>query len=313
MKLLPSFLLAAALLLAGSAQAQTKIKTKSSAGKEKITVSTTGQSGVGVTLANLDRSVAPCDDFFRFANGNWMKNNPIPASETGWGSFNQLRDRNRGVARRILEKAAADRTAKPGSNMQKVGDFYAAAMDSVAVEKAGLKYLQPRLNQISAIQDVAGVQAYLANPKNIGKGWYGFGVGQDGKNSSVYAVQLRQGGLTLPNRDFYLKEDARSKTIRAAYRTYQTNLFKLLGDDQATAEKNADAVTRLETRMAKASRDPVALRDRESNYNKMSVDKAVADYPNLNLPLRLKESGLSGAKEIIVGQPDYLKEASAML
>ena len=300
-------------LVAGAAQAQTKIKTKSSAGKEKITVSTTGQSGVGVTLANLDRSVAPCDDFFRFANGNWMKNNPIPASETGWGSFNQLRDRNRGVARRILEKAAADRTAKPGSNMQKVGDFYAAAMDSVAVEKAGLKYLQPRLNQISAIQDVAGVQAYLANPKNIGKGWYGFGVGQDGKNSSVYAVQLRQGGLTLPNRDYYLKEDARSKTIRAAYRTYQTNLFKLLGDDQATAEKNADAVTRLETRMAKASRDPVALRDRESNYNKMSVDKAVADYPNLNLPLRLKESGLSGAKEIIVGQPDYLKEASAML
>ncbi|GAB2711812.1 peptidase M13 [Hymenobacter frigidus] len=300
-------------LVAGAAQAQTKIKTKSSAGKEKITVSTTGQSGVGVTLANLDRSVAPCDDFFRFANGNWMKNNPIPASETGWGSFNQLRDRNRGVARRILEKAAADRTAKPGSNMQKVGDFYAAAMDSVAVEKAGLKYLQPRLNQISAIQDVAGVQAYLANPKNIGKGWYGFGVGQDGKNSSVYAVQLRQGGLTLPNRDYYLKEDARSKTIRAAYRTYQTNLFKLLGDDQATAEKNADAVTRLETRMAKASRDPVALRDRESNYNKMSVDKAIADYPNLNLPLRLKESGLSGAKEIIVGQPDYLKEASAML
>ena len=300
-------------LAAGAAQAQTKIKTKSSAGKEKITVSTTGQSGVGVTLANLDRSVAPCDDFFRFANGNWMKNNPIPASETGWGSFNQLRDRNRSVARRILERAAADRTAKPGSNMQKVGDFYAAAMDSVAVEKAGLKYLQPRLNQISAIQDVAGVQAYLANPKNIGKGWYGFGVGQDGKNSSVYAVQLRQGGLTLPNRDFYLKEDARSKTIRAAYRTYQTNLFKLLGDDQATAEKNADAVTRLEIRMAKASRDPVALRDRESNYNKMSVDKAVADYPNLNLPLRLKESGLSGAKEIIVGQPDYLKEASAML
>ncbi|GAA3963491.1 M13 family metallopeptidase [Hymenobacter antarcticus] len=300
-------------LVAGAAQAQTKIKTKSSAGKDKTTVSTTGQSGVGVTLANLDRSVAPCDDFFRFANGNWMKNNPIPASETGWGSFNQLRDRNRSVARRILEKAAADRTAKPGSNMQKVGDFYAAAMDSVAVEKAGLKYLQPRLSQISAIQDVAGVQAYLANPKNIGKGWYGFGVGQDAKNSSVYAVQLRQGGLTLPNRDFYLKEDARSKTIRAAYRTYQINLFKLLGDDQAMAEKNADAVTRLETRMAKASRDPVALRDRESNYNKMTVDKAVADYPNLNLPLRLKESGLSGAKEIIVGQPDYLKEASAML
>ena len=301
-------------LAAGAAQAQTKIKTKTSAGKTKTVVPMpTGQTGVGVTLANLDRSVAPCDDFFRFANGTWMKNNPIPASETGWGSFNQLRDRNRNVARRILDKAAADRTAKPGSNMQKVGDFYAAAMDSVAVEKAGLKYLQPRLNQINAIQDVAGVQRYLADPRNIGKGWYGLGVGQDSKNSTVYAVQLRQGGLTLPDRDFYLKDDTRSKNIRAAYRTYQMNLFKLLGDDQATAEKNADAVTRLETRLAKASRDRVALRDRESNYNKMTVDQAVASYPNLNLPLRLQESGLSGAREIIVGQPDYLKEASAMM
>ncbi|GAB3294498.1 M13 family metallopeptidase [Hymenobacter humi] len=302
-------------LVAGAAQAQqTKIKTKSSAGKTKTTLpAIPGQSGVGVTLANLDRSVAPCDDFFQFANGTWIKNHPIPAAETSWGSFIELRDRNRGVARRILEKAAADRTAKPGSNMQKVGDFYAAAMDSVAVEKAGLKYLQPRLDQINAIQDLAGVHAYLADPKNIGKGWYSLGVGQDPKNSTQYAVQMRQGGLTLPDRDYYLKDDARSKSIRAAYRTYQVNLFKLLGDDQATAEKNADAVTRIETRMAKASRDRVALRDRESNYNKMTVDQAAAAYPNLNLPLRLKESGLTGAKEVIVGQPEYLKEASAMM
>ena len=129
-------LLAALGLAAGTAQAQTKTKTKSDDGKTKTTVPAGGkQTGVGVDLANLDRSVAPCDDFYRFANGTWMKNNPIPASETGWGSFLQLRDRNRGVARRILEKAAADRTAKPGSNLQKVGDFYAAAMDSAAVER----------------------------------------------------------------------------------------------------------------------------------------------------------------------------------
>ncbi|MDQ2792451.1 MAG: M13 family metallopeptidase [Bacteroidota bacterium] len=307
-------LLAALGLAFGTAQAQTKVKTKSNGVKTKTTVpATTGQSGVGITLANLDRTVPPCDDFYRFANGNWMKNNPIPASETGWGGFNQLRNRNRDIVRGILDKVAADRTAKPGSNAQKVGDFYAAAMDSMAVERAGLKYLQPRLDKISAIQDVAGVQRYLADPKNLGKGWYGFGVGQDPKNSTMYAVQLRQGGLTLADRDYYLKDDARSKTIRAAYRTYQVNTFKMLGDDQATAEKNADAVTRIETRMAKASRDRVALRDRETNYNKMSVAQVAADYPNLNIAQRLKESGLSGAKDVIVGQPEYLKEANAMI
>ncbi|MET4075037.1 M13 family metallopeptidase [Hymenobacter sp. UYCo722] len=307
-------LLAALGLAAGAAQAQTKVKTKSNGVKTKTTVpATPGQSGVGITLANLDRTVEPCDDFYRFANGNWMKNNPIPASETGWGGFNQLRNRNRDVARGILDKVAADRTAKPGSNAQKVGDFYAAAMDSMAVEKAGLKYLQPRLDKINAIQDLADVQRYLADPKNVGKGWYGFGVGQDSKNSTLYAVQVRQGGLTLADRDYYLNDDARSKTIRAAYRTYQVNLFKMLGDDQATAEKNADAVTRIETRMAKASRDRVALRDREKNYNKMTVAQVTAEYPNLDFPLRLKESGLSGAKDIIIGQPDYLKEANAMI
>ena len=301
-------------LAAGAAQAQTKVKTKANGGKTNTTMpATPGQAGVGITLANLDRSVPPCDDFFQFANGTWLKNNPIPASETGWGGFNQLRNRNRDIVRGILDKTAADRTAKPGSNAQKVGDFYAAAMDSAAVDRAGLKYLQPRLAKINAIQDVAGVQRYLADPKNYGKGWYGMGVGQDPKNSAQYAVQLRQGGLTLPDRDYYLKDDARSKTIRAAYRTYQVNLFKLLGDDQATAERNADAVTRMETRMARASRDRVALRDRDKNYNKMSVAQAAAEYPNLDLPLRLKESGLSGAQDLIIGQPDYLKEANAMM
>ncbi len=306
---------AAALLGLGTgvAQAQTKIKTKSSsAGKQKTTVAVP-TSGTGISLANMDRSVAPCDNFFQFASGTWLKNTPIPAAEVRYGAFDELAARNRAIERRILEKAANDRMAKPGTNLQKVGDFYAAAMDSVAIEKAGLKYLQPRLNQIAAINDLPTLQHYLADPKSFGTGWYSFGVTQDSKNSTQYAVRMGQGGLTLPDRDYYLKDDGRSKAIRAAYQTYQVNTFKLLGDDQATAEKNAAAVTRIETRLAKASRTRVALRDRESNYNKLTVEQAAADYPNLNLPLVLKESGLGNAKEVIVGQPEFLKEVSAML
>ncbi|WP_460610300.1 M13 family metallopeptidase [Hymenobacter terrigena] len=301
-------------LAAGGAQAQTKIKTKSSSdGKQKTSVpANAGQTGTGISLANMDKSVSPCDNFFQFASGTWLKNNPIPAAETRWGAFNELADRNQAIERRILEKAANDRMAKPGTNLQKVGDFYAAAMDSMAIEKAGLKYLQPRLNQIAAINDLATMQHYLADPRSFGTGWYGFGVSQDSKNSTQYAVRMGQGGLTLPDRDYYLKDDARSKAIRTAYQTYQVNVFKMLGDDQATAEKNAAAVTRIETRLAQASRSRVALREREKNYNKMTVEQATADYPNLNIPLLLKDSGLNGVKEIIVGQPEFLKEVSTM-
>ena len=235
-------------LAAGAAQAQTKVKTKTSAGKTKTVMpaaaSNGGQTGTGISVANLDRSVSPCDNFFQFASGTWLKNNPIPAAETRWGAFNELADRNQAVERRILEKSAANRTAKPGTNEQKVGDFYATAMDSMAIERAGLKYLQPRLNQISAITDLAGMQRYLADPKSFGTGWYNFGVRQDSKISTQYAVSMGQGGLTLPDRDYYLKDDGRSKAIRAAYQTYQVNVLKMLGDDPAAAEKNAAAVTR---------------------------------------------------------------------
>jgi putative endopeptidase len=307
-----AFAAAVLALTAGTAQAQTKIKTKSSsAGKQKTTVATP-TSGTGITLANLDRSVAPCDNFFQFASGSWLKNNPIPASETRWGSFQELANRNQEIERRILEKAANDRMARPGTNLQKVGDFYAAAMDSMGIEKAGLKYLQPRLNQIAAINDLPTMQHYLADPRSFGTGWYGFGISQDSKNSTQYAVRMGQGGLSLPDRDYYLKDDARSKAIRAAYQTYQVNIFKMLGDDPAMAEKNAAAVTRIETRLAKASRSRVDLREREKNYNKLTVEQATTDYPNLNIPLLLKDSGLSNVKEIIVGQPEFLKEVSVM-
>jgi putative endopeptidase len=271
------------------------------------------QKGVGINLANLDTSVQPCEDFYHYANGTWLKNNAVPAAETRWGSFNELQNNNQAVERRILEKAAvAARTAKAGSNEQKVGDFYAASMDSLGIEKAGLKYLQPRLDEIKNLKSLADVQRYMASPHYSG-GWYGMGVGQDSKNSTAYAVQLRQGGLGLGDRDYYLKQDARSKAVRAAYKTYMTSVFTLLGDAPALAATNADAVLALETKLAEASRDRVALRDRLKNYNKVPVAQAAKDYPNLNLTLRLKDAGLGSAQDVIIGQPEFLAAANELL
>ncbi|MGI4734596.1 MAG: M13 family metallopeptidase, partial [Janthinobacterium lividum] len=271
------------------------------------------QQGIGINLANIDQSVQPCEDFFHYANGNWLKNNPVPAAESRWGSFNELADRNQAIEKRILLKAAADRTAKPGSNEQKVGDFYAAAMDTMAIERAGLKYLQPKLTQISNLKNLVEIQQYMASPKSFSTGWYGMGVGQDSKNSTVYAVQLRQGGLGLGDRDYYLKDDARSKTVRTAYKAYMVSVFQLLGDAPSLAATNADAVIALETKLAQASRGRVDLRDRLKNYNKVPVAQATKDYPNLNLPLRLKDAGLGSAQDVIIGQPEFLAAVNTLL
>ena len=271
------------------------------------------QKGAGINVANIDQSVAPCEDFYHYANGSWLKNNPVPAAESSWGSFDELADRNEAVEKRILVKTSTVRNAKPGTNAQKVGDFYAAVMDSMAIEKAGLKSLQPRLVQISNLKNLAEIQQYMASPKSFSVGWYGMGVGQDSKNSTQYAVQLRQGGLGLDNRDYYLKDDSRSKAVRAAYKTYMTTVFQLLGDSPSLAATNADAVIVLETKLAQASRSLVDLRDRIKNYNKVPVVQAVKDYPNLNLPLRLKDAGLSGAQDVIIGQPEFLTAANSLL
>jgi len=275
----------------------------------------TASTGIGLNPANVDPSVSPCQDFFHYASGNWMKNNPVPAAESRWGSFNELGDRNTATQRAILNELAAKSAAAPkGSNAQKVGDFYAAALDTAAIEAAGLKYLQPYLTRIENLKTLAQMQQYLFDPKSpTGGAYYANYVGQDAKISSQYAVQFRQSGLSLPDRDYYLKDDARSKAIRAAALTYVVNTFKRLCDAPSVAAANAAAVLRIETRLAQASTDRVALRNPEANYHKMSVAQATAEYPNLALPTQLKMAGLGAAKEVIIGQPAFLKEVNAML
>ncbi|MBC6607256.1 M13 family metallopeptidase [Hymenobacter sp. BT188] len=270
--------------------------------------------GVGIDVANIDKTVDPCQDFNQFASGNWMKNNPVPAAESSWGSFNELFDKNNAVMRQILDEAAANTSAAKGSNAQKVGDYYFTAMDSMAIEKAGMTPLKPELDRLAAVKDLKGLQTLLARHQMLRTGaFFGAYVGQDDKISTQYAVNLYQGGLSLPDRDYYLKDDARSKAIRTAYQTYLTNTFKLAGDNAATAAKNATTVMRIETRLAKASKARVDLRDPYANYNKMTVAEANKQFPNLGLPTLLANNKLGAAKEVIVGQPAFFKEASSLM
>ena len=279
-----------------------------------VAAAPTDPTGVGLDMADLDRTVQPCDDFFQFSGGNWLRNNPVPSYASSWGPRNLLGNRTQALLRRILEDAAANRAAAPGSNAQKVGDFYAAAMDTAAIDRAGLTPLKPELNRLAAVRDAAALRAEIAHLQQLGTGvFFRSGVDVDEKNTTQYAVQLNQGGLTLPNRDFYFKTDARTEKVKTAYRTYSKQLFELLGAAPVVAELDAATVERIETRLAKASRTPVELRDPQANYNKLAVAAAQKRYPSLDPKALLANLQLTKAQEIIIGQPAFFDEVNAVL
>ncbi|QJX46664.1 M13 family metallopeptidase [Hymenobacter taeanensis] len=304
-----------ALALAGCATSQPATTTATTSSTNATAAPTVASvPGRSIVLADIDRSVSPCEDFYRFSGGNWLKNNPVPSYATRWGPRSLLGDRTQATLRQILEGAAANTSAPKGSNLQKVGDFYASGMDSVGLEKAGLKYLQPELARIAAVKDQKTLLLEIAHQQTLGTGaFFRAGVGPDRKQSTVYAVNLSQGGLGMPDRDYYLKDDARSKAVRNAYVAYMSNTFQLMGDSEATAAKKAAAILRLETRLAKASKDRVALRDPNASYNKMTLAEANKQFPNLGLPTMLAQNGLGAAKEVIVGQPEFFTELSSLL
>ncbi|GHA76535.1 M13 family metallopeptidase [Pontibacter akesuensis] len=270
--------------------------------------------GRGIDLANLDTTANPCEDFYQYANGGWLANNPIPASESRWGSFNELADKNNAVLRELLLEASSNTTAPKGSAAQLIGDYYAVGMDSVAANQAGIKPIQPELDKIKSIKTTDDLIKTVADLKTKGiSGFFSMYVSQDDKVSTQYALQAGQGGLGLPDRDYYLKDDERSKTIRTAYQEHLRNTFQLLGDDAAAAQKKAQTVMRIETKLAEASKARVDLRDPYANYNKMTIQEFAKQNPNLKISQMLTNMGATAAKEIIVGQPAFFKELNAML
>ncbi|QIX61744.1 M13 family metallopeptidase [Hymenobacter sp. BT18] len=270
-------------------------------------------TGPDLIQANLDTTVHPGDDFYAYSNGTWFKQHPIPASESNWGIGKEVQ--NEIYARlRSLSEEAAKAQATPGSTQQKIGDFWAAGMDSATIDKQGVAPLKAELDRIAAIQSVADVQAAIARLQPLGvNALLGLYVGQDAKNSEKMALQLWQSGLGLPNRDYYFNKDARTSNIRKEYQQHLTRMFGLLGQDAATAQQNTQRVLQLETKLAASSRKLEALRDPYANYNKMTIAQLDQLTPGLGWQPWLAQMELTKADTVIVGQPEFYREAGRLL
>ncbi|QXV67233.1 M13 family metallopeptidase [Mucilaginibacter sp. 21P] len=265
--------------------------------------------------ANMDPSVKPGDDFFEYANGGWLKQNAIPAKETRWGSFNILRQDNTDRLLSLLSEVSKNPKQPKGSLKQRVGDLYASGMDSLAIEKKGYSPIKADLQRIDKISDLNGVINELVYERvnGVGSPLFGFGVGQDSKHVDNYITQLRQGGTSLPDRDNYLKDDARSKKIQDALKTYITTLFALTGTPQETAAKNAATVFDIEKKLAASQLSRVAMRDPNVTYNKFSVADFSKTTPHLNWVKLLPMMKVTGQDTILVGQPAFFKDIDGML
>ena len=263
--------------------------------------------------ADLDTTVSPAVDFFQYANGGWLKRHPIPASEASWGIGNEVREQLYVNLRQINEQSAAT-AAAPGSDAQKIGDFWATAMDTVKIEQQGVHPLDTELARIDGIKSTSDVMdvAFAQGPLQVGP-FFGFYVYQDEKKSDVQAAHLSQGGLGLPERDFYFNPDTGVARIRQEYVAHIARTLQLLGRDQASASKSAQDVMTFETALAKASRKLEDLRDPVANYNKMAPAQLQAKYtPSIDWSARLATWNLR-PDSVIVGQPEFFTALDGLL
>jgi predicted metalloendopeptidase len=260
----------------------------------------------------LDKSADPCVDFYRYSCGGWMQSNPIPADQAAWGRFSELAERNRFFLREILENAA--KATKRTPNEQKIGDYYASCMDEDAINKKGVAAIQPALDHINSIKDKSQLTDMIAHLHGRGISvLFEFGSGPDFKNAKEVIAQADQGGLSLPDRDYYLKDDAKSVELRKQYVEHVTNMFKLLGDSSENAAAEASAVMTIETALAHGSMDRVERRDPEKIYHKLSSQELQTLTPSLSWPKYLTAIGAPSFASLNVAVPDFFKALDAEL
>jgi len=266
--------------------------------------------------ANMDTSIKPGDDFFEYANGTWIKNNPIPAKENRWGSFTMLRHENAQKLLGLLDEVSRQSVSEPkGSVKQRVGDLYASGMDSLAIEKTGYFPVKPEVEHIDKVKNFDDLINELAFERinGIFAQIFRLEVNQDDKNTSKYIVRLSQGGTALPDRDYYLKNDIRSKNVQDALKSFAATLFRLSGSNAHEAANNAAIVYKLEAALAKAQLSRVAMRDPHVIYNKFLVADFNKLTPHLNWTKLLPMLNAPGQDSILVNQPTFFKAADSLL
>ncbi|MFA5805304.1 MAG: M13 family metallopeptidase [Melioribacteraceae bacterium] len=265
------------------------------------------QKKTGFDLKNLDRSVSPTKDFYQFAAGGWVKNNPIPDDQTRWGSFTILAEENNKQLKKIVESAAANKNWPKGSSEQKIGDFYTTGMDSVRIEKDGYKPIIADLKSIDALKNKKELTKFLANMHLGGTGaLFNFFVRDDAKKSSMNAPYLSQGGIGLPDVEYYTKDDNRSKEIRDKYLQHVTNMFKLIELDPETAVKYSQTILNMETQLAKVSNTRLENRDPEKTYNKMTLVYLKQIAGNFEWDLYFQDMGVGNLNLVVVSQPKFM-------
>jgi putative endopeptidase len=281
---------------------------------ERLSARADQSSSRGYDTANLDKTCKPCDDFFQFANGGWLKNNPIPAEYPDWGSFTTLAYENQKKLRTILDSAAADKSAVSGSNEQKIGDFYASCMDATAIDGQGDKPLAPQFAQIDQLKDRDSVSPLIARLHAQGvDGFFAFASTQDLKDSAKVIGEADQGGLGLPDRDYYTRTDTGSKKLRDEYAEHVAKMFTLLGDSPEKSKAEAKIVLDIETSFANASMTNVELRDLETQYHIMNLSQLRGVTPHFSWEAYFQAAGRPELTQINIAQPQFFKEMDTQL